>query len=305
MKINSYDTLTDQNKITASDVAHSYLEAYINQRDWEKARQYLVDIVEWFDIIAGGVSYSTNGHKQLRETMYRLHPNTRIVIGDLRDTGICDGVQVVSGTALYINKITEDKTTLRIFIICIADRNSGWKIRQLDLALQGQLAQSFRAQLENDPADSRPIQKKKIFIRTFGYFDVFVDGHAIPFRSAKAKELLAVLVDRRGGFASRGDIIGCLWEDEPVTNRTMTRCRKAYMNLLVELAAYGADGIVESNSKTGERHVIPDRFECDLFQYLSEDPQYKDLFHGAYMGNYSWSEYTLGILERKYSKEQG
>ena len=52
------------------------------------------------------------------------------------------------------------------------------------------------------------VRNVHIFIRTFGYFDVFVDGVPILFRSEKAKELLALLVDRRGGIRKlgRGDI---------------------------------------------------------------------------------------------------
>ena len=43
------------------------------------------------------------------------------------------------------------------------------------------------------------MEGKRIVIRTFGYFDIFVDGETIPFSCKKAKELLALLVDRMGG----------------------------------------------------------------------------------------------------------
>lgn len=38
---------------------------------------------------------------------------------------------------------------------------------------------------------------QNIFIKTFGGFDVFVDGKQVHFSSEKAKEMLAVLVDKR------------------------------------------------------------------------------------------------------------
>ena len=41
-------------------------------------------------------------------------------------------------------------------------------------------------------------QHSRIEIRTFGGFDVYVDGQLIRFGRAKSKELLAYLVDRRG-----------------------------------------------------------------------------------------------------------
>ena len=52
------------------------------------------------------------------------------------------------------------------------------------------------------------MEGKRIVIRTFGYFDIFVDGETIPFSCKKAKELLALLVDRRGGFVTRSVIYG-------------------------------------------------------------------------------------------------
>ena len=42
-------------------------------------------------------------------------------------------------------------------------------------------------------------QKKRVYVRTFGRFDVFIDGTAVYFPNAKAKELLALCVDHRGG----------------------------------------------------------------------------------------------------------
>ena len=39
------------------------------------------------------------------------------------------------------------------------------------------------------------MEGKRIVIRTFGYFDIFVDGETIPFSCKKAKELLALLVE--------------------------------------------------------------------------------------------------------------
>lgn len=42
-------------------------------------------------------------------------------------------------------------------------------------------------------------RNKRIFARTFGHFDLYIDGSPVMFRSAKAKELLALLVDREGG----------------------------------------------------------------------------------------------------------
>ncbi|MGI6108919.1 MAG: diguanylate cyclase, partial [Eubacteriaceae bacterium] len=57
-------------------------------------------------------------------------------------------------------------------------------------------------------------ERPRVYIRTFGYFDVFVNGTAIPFCHTKAKELLALLTDRRGGYLTSKEAISCLWENE-------------------------------------------------------------------------------------------
>ena len=70
-----------------------------------------------------------------------------------------------------------------------------------------------------------------VVIRTFGYFDVFVDGVPIAFRNKKSKELFALLVDRRGGFVTSEEAIGFLWEEEPVCPVTLSRYRKVALRL--------------------------------------------------------------------------
>lgn len=138
----------------------------------------------------------------------------------------------------------------------------------------------------------------KVDIRTFGYFDVFVDGQPVVFHSGKAKELLAFLVDRRGAFASSSEIIAALWENEPANKVTRARCRKTVMRLLDELKNYGVENIVETASN-GSRRIIPQLVTCDYYEYLADNPDYQTRFTGAYMSNYSWGETTLAGLWNK------
>jgi|GEM_PF-3082254 len=136
--------------------------------------------------------------------------------------------------------------------------------------------------------------KRKIFIRTFGYFDIFVNGKAVPFQYAKTKELLALLVDRRGGFITSDEIISCLWENETANKLTHTRCRKVYLRLKGILEEYGIEDIIET--KKSARRIVPEKVQCDLFDFFSGKPESKDQFLGSYMSNYSWGEMTLSDL---------
>ncbi len=131
-------------------------------------------------------------------------------------------------------------------------------------------------------------------IRTFGYFEVLVDGKPIAFRFGKARELLALLIDRKGNFISREGIISRLWEDEPINQTTQARCRKTFMNLVTELRSYGIEDIVETEN--GQRRILPEKVNCDLFDYQNHDPEAMARFQGEYLNEYSWSEQTLSAL---------
>ena len=133
-----------------------------------------------------------------------------------------------------------------------------------------------------------------VYVRTFGYFDVFIDGSPIAFRNEKAKELFALLVDRRGGFVSSAEAIAVLWEDEPASPVTLARYRKVALRLKNTLEEYGIADVVESVD--GKRRIVSQRIRCDLYDYLSAEPQYAQLFKGSYLQNYSWGEMTLAEL---------
>ncbi|MGM9640987.1 MAG: PAS domain-containing protein [Faecousia sp.] len=138
----------------------------------------------------------------------------------------------------------------------------------------------------------------RVSIRTFGYFDVFVDEKPIAFRNEKSKELFALLVDRRGGYVSSEEAISFLWEDEPANSVTLARYRKVALRLKNILEEYGISDIVESVN--GKRRLVTERVQCDLYDYLSGQEEFAQLFKGSYLTNYSWGENTLAELMGKH-----
>ena len=149
---------------------------------------------------------------------------------------------------------------------------------------------------ESPPVRMESERRNKIKIRTFGYFDVFVNGVPIAFKSAKAKELLAILVDRRGGYVSAGDAISYLWEDEPANKVTLARYRKVAMRLKNELKENNINDMVISLD--GKRCINQKIVDCDLYEYLADKKKNQDMFSGSYMLNYSWSEYMQAELQK-------
>ena len=137
-------------------------------------------------------------------------------------------------------------------------------------------------------------EKRTVYIRTFGYFDVFIGDKPIAFRNKKSKELFALLVDRKGGFVTSEEAISYLWEDEDANAVTLARYRKVALRLRNTLEEYGIANVVESVD--GKRRLASELVKCDLYDYLSGKEEYSQLFKGSYLTNYSWAETTLGEL---------
>lgn len=137
----------------------------------------------------------------------------------------------------------------------------------------------------------------KVEIRAFGHFEVFVDGRPISFQHSKAKEMLAALVDRRGGFMTTAELIGYLWEEEPSNKTTQSRCRQVASRLKRILEENGVGDILESVN--GRRRLVAERVRCDYYDYLADKQKNRHLFSGSYMANYSWGEGTLVDLENE------
>lgn len=140
--------------------------------------------------------------------------------------------------------------------------------------------------------------KNNIYIKTFGHFDVFVDKKPIMFRSGKAKELLALLVDRQGGTVTTEQIIAALWEDRPNDESTQSLCSKATKTLQKELAAYHAEDILIS--ERGVKRVDVEKFSCDLFDFINGKLEGKRRFRGEYLVDYSWAEDRMAMLLRNH-----
>lgn len=136
-------------------------------------------------------------------------------------------------------------------------------------------------------------QKKRVQIRTFGRFDIFIDEQVVQFRNAKAKELLALCVERKGGNVKMEEAIDKLWENSPVNENVKTRYRKAVAYLNALFAEYRVPDIFVS--AYGNCHLNRDKVACDYYEFL--DSNEKPQFFGEYMHEYSWAEETAAWLD--------
>ena len=136
----------------------------------------------------------------------------------------------------------------------------------------------------------------EIAIRTFGSFDVFLQGKPIKFKIAKCKEMLAFLVDRQGGSVTRPEISAVLWPERPYVRKQQKQL-DVYIRALKEtLAEYGLSRILEM--ERGTLRVVPETFSCDAYRFFAGDPAAVNAYRGEYMSAYSWASLTEGIQSR-------
>lgn len=138
-------------------------------------------------------------------------------------------------------------------------------------------------------------EPKRPFVRTFGFFDVFIDGRPLQFSSLKEKELMAVLIDHEGGFASDGEILDCLYEGQPQDNVLRTQYRRIIKRLTDTLSYYDISHIMIRKNRS--MCILKDQVDCDMFFYKSGVEKYIEQYDGFYMRNYSWAETTHAALE--------
>ena len=141
-----------------------------------------------------------------------------------------------------------------------------------------------------------------VVIRTFGNFDVYVKEEPVRFKSAKGKELLAYLVDRRGSNVTRAEAFSVLWEDRDY-DRGMQKSFDVVIRRLREtLREYKIENIFEM--KQGTMRVCPEHFTCDAYLFYDGDVDVINTYPGEYMSAYSWASMTESFLTWKLTGER-
>ena len=144
--------------------------------------------------------------------------------------------------------------------------------------------------------------KKKLKAVTFGRFDIFYNERLIDFKNRKAKELLALCIDRMGGEVTMEEIIDKLWPDRVYDDRVKRLYRKAVTYLRELFSQLGEGSFFVT--KRAVCCIVKDMINCDYFDLLSDPEKYKFLYNGEYMFDYTWAEQTNAILQKKFKTEK-
>ena len=102
---------------------------------------------------------------------------------------------------------------------------------------------------------------------------------------------MAYLIDRRGAMCTNNEIIAVIWEDDDFGTDRQDYLKKLRQDLTKTLADIGAEDVVVR--QRGQIGINPKHIECDYFKYLEGDSTMLNSYHGEYMMQYGWAEYSI------------
>ena len=143
----------------------------------------------------------------------------------------------------------------------------------------------------------RPGAEHRVEVKTFGNFDIFVDGSKVRFSRTKAKELLACLVDRRGIRMTRAEAFHVLWDGEEYSRPRQKILDVIIRNLRTTLEEYRIGDVLELEQ--GTLRIVPEKLDCDYYRLLrGEDDAIRE-YQGEYMCAYAWASGTEGAIDSR------
>ena len=166
-----------------------------------------------------------------------------------------------------------------------------------DLHASGYLTKPITPEKVKKELDNlrRPVRDtKRMKIRAFGNFEVYLDGNPISFKYSKTKEMLAYLVDRKGALCTNGEIMAILFEDDNGHEAYFRSLRK---DLTDVLEGAGCGEVL--SQQRGRIGIIPELVECDYFNWCKGNRSGGNVYQGEYMTQYSWGEYTNAMLSNQ------
>jgi len=159
----------------------------------------------------------------------------------------------------------QEKTAIVFVTACNQYAVEAFHLNALDYLLKPVSADRLKESL------NRIIEEKgillpsgRIHINCFGKFGVFVGEEEVKFRTEKAQELLAFLINNKGGYVSRSKIIDNLWEDFE-GDRAIAHLNTTLHNVKKALLQYGIH--INVIYDTGSYRMDADGVSCDYLQF--------------------------------------
>ena len=142
-------------------------------------------------------------------------------------------------------------------------------------------------------------QNKRLYIGTFGRF-VVMEGDRPLQLTGKAKEILALIVTRRGKEISNEEIYSTIWEGREYSNEQMSVFYNALGRLRKALRKEGCEDLLITTPHG--QMINTDMFDCDYYAWQDGNMGPRDKFEGEFMSEYSWGEYILATITEEESR---
>ena len=172
-----------------------------------------------------------------------------------------------------------------------------YAVSAFQLHVSGYLMKPITAeavQKEIDHIKGIKATEKLLTIKCFGNFEVLHNGEDLPFKRKKAKELLAVLVDRNGAGMTAKQLCAILFPEDTDDSKNAAYLRQLVMDLKNTLKSIHAEDVLRH--ETPYYRLDTNLVKCDYISFLETG---KPKFHGEYMTQYSWAEETCAMLQFK------
>lgn len=131
----------------------------------------------------------------------------------------------------------------------------------------------------------------KLVAHAFGNFEAYVNGKTMDFKYSKSKELLAYLIDREGSMITNAQLEIILWDDDESHQSYLNKLK---VDLIDTLEKAGISDIITKS--WGSIGIDVNKVDCDYYKWKAQSMEQRSPFGGEYMSQYSWAEYTCGML---------
>jgi len=131
---------------------------------------------------------------------------------------------------------------------------------------------------------------KKLRVKCFGNFDLYIDDKPVRFSRTKTKELFAYLVSKNGARCSNNEIINILWEDKDIPFDPQEYFRKLVIDLVHTFKDEKIDDVLIR--ERGFMAVAIDKIFCDMYDFINNDRKTVNTYTGEFMSQYKWAKFN-------------
>ena len=136
----------------------------------------------------------------------------------------------------------------------------------------------------------------RVVVRTFGVFDVFVDGESLYFSRSKSRELFAILIDRRGTGIGNAGACALLWPNKEYNFSLQRQLQTVIAEMYKAFARCNAAEVIIR--RRNFLAVDTGAVDCDLYRMIRGDMQAFNAFQGEYMSGYEWAVMQVADKQR-------